>query len=327
MSKFHLNIVVITNGKSEHFRTCLSAWSSGAGLEIGRTVFFCGPEDVLSRQGVPHDAIIPFADEPGSGANFPINAKKLAACNAVSAEYVYLVHDRFVPAPSFFPAVSDALSQGDIAFGAVDVFNPDGSLALGELRLKRGLLGEPRDSVLSRRGRLIVSHSDPRSSNQVAINGGQFFIKREMLPHLQVPLRWGEMEDDVLSFDLGGTVGCWLKATHLTTLVHRNPPIFKESHLTSLKYALYSGVCTLIAKISRACGNRRHVLGVGESINADDLMASFQNGVILIDPMHKTFASDYLVSTREKLMVRARLLSGGGRWHRITRTRLGWLFH
>lgn len=319
-----LNVVIVTNGKSPHFQKCLAAWIETGQFTLGVDLYVCGPVETLLNLQLPQVAVIDFADEPHLGRNFRINAKKLAACNAVTAEYVYLVHDRFIPDPNFRDVVELALASREVDFGAVDVFNTDDSLALGKLCLSSHCLSGSVHDVLEPVGRLIVTDEAPEATGKVAVNGGQFFLRRSLMAFLEAPLRWGEMEDDVLSFDLRNNRGCWIKGTKLRTLVARIPPVKDRTFGTRAKYRTYSFACNAAAILYRILSWRHQVTSVGEKIRSAELDQLITTGLLLIDPLHKNFASDYLPSTLEKLTVRARLKSGGAAWHRIDRKWFGW---
>ncbi|WP_435569909.1 hypothetical protein [Massilia sp. LXY-6] len=273
---------------------------------------------------IPASAIIEFNDEPDLGKNFRINAKKHSACEALKSEFVYLVHDRFIPAVNFRKTVEAALTSRNVGFGAVDVLNQDGTLALGELRLQQHCVNSNFDDAIERKGRLIVVANDERASEKIAINGGQFFIRRSLMNYLLTPLRWGEMEDDVLSFDLRNEKGIWIEGAHMVTLAHRIPPVVHSNFRISLRYSLYSFGCAVCAFLLKPFMAARSITSVGTRTDKESLDAYIRTGLVLVDPLHKTFASDYLMSTIEKLSVRARVRSAGYAWHQIDRKWFGW---
>lgn len=319
-----LNVVIVTNGRGDNIDRCVQEWTTSGQFVLGHDLYLCGPKDVLLEKRVPVSAIVEFNDEPSLGRNFRINAKKHAALEALKSEYVYLIHDRFVPSINFRETVEAALASREVDFGAVDVLNQDGTLALGDLRLQKYCLNSEFDDVIEKKGRLIVVADDSRASGQVAVNGGQFFLRRSHMKYLLSPLRWGEMEDDILSFDLRNEKGIWIKGAHLVTLAHRIPPVLYSGFRIALRYGLYSFGCRVCALLLKPFKLNMPVTSVGKRTDNEKLDAYIRTGVVLVDPLHKTFASDYLMSTVEKLSVRARLRSAGRKWHQIERKWFGW---
>ena len=320
-----LNVVIITNGRGENIDRCIEEWVTHGEFVLGADLYLCGPKDILLEKRVPESAIIEFNDEPGLGRNFRINAKKHAACSALKSEYVYLVHDRFVPSTDFRAVVEAALADRDVDFGAVDVLNQDGTLALGELRLQEHCLDSELDEVMEEKGRLIVIADNADASDRLAVNGGQFFLRRSLTKRLLAPLRWGEMEDDVLSFDLRNEKGIWIKGAALVTLVHRIPPAVYSGFRIASRYGLYAVGCRMGALLLKLITPGMPVTSVGTRTDKKKLASYISTGVVLVDPFHKTFASDYLFSTVEKLSVRARLQSTGHAWDQIERKWFGWI--
>lgn len=320
-----MNVVIVTNGRGDNIDRCIQEWTAREQFFLGADLYLCGPKDVLLEKCVPESAIIEFNDEPGFGRNFRINAKKYTACSALKSEYVYLVHDRFVPTSNFRKTMEAALALRNVDFGAVDVLNQDGTSALGELRLQDRCLDLEFDEVMEKKGRLIVVAEDPRASGRVAVNGGQFFLRRSLMKYLLTPLRWGEMEDDVLSFDLRNEKGTWIEGAHLVTLAHRIPPVTHSGFWIASRYGLYSLGCHMGALLLKLITPGMPVTSVGARTDKKKLDSYISSGVVLVDPFHKTFASDYLMSTVEKLSVRARLRSAGQAWHQIERKWFGWV--
>lgn len=309
-------VIVITNGNSNNYRLISNSWTT-EGFIAGETFFYCGPRLRLLANGIAEKSIIEYEDLPYYGSYFHINHKKLGACEAVKATYIYLVHDRFIPKTGFLNTLSNVLSGERYDFGAVDVLNPDGTVALSELRLKESVLSLDLDKALELLGRLTCSKEDSRASKQVAVNGGQFFLRKTYSKYLKRPMRWIEMEDDILSHDLQFAKGVWVSRCKLITLAPRNAPIYQDSLSLKLKYYLYKCMCNLIARMTGS-------VSVGENIDQDKLIKLVTTGVLLIDPLHKVTSSDFLPSTLEKLMARARILCSGTHWSNIVKHPLGW---
>lgn len=324
MSKNLLSFIIVTNGKGSHIKECIRAWALHPDFEFGLNLYFCGPESLLSKHGVSSTAIIDYADGKYYGANFLINNKKLLACSSVNSEFIYLLHDRFIPGPNLRFTIETQLTFGDIDYGAIDVLNADSTLALGELRLRNDLFNGSIDKALSKLGRLIVDVSHPSASPQIAINGGQFFIRTALSRYLERPLRWGEMEDDILSFDLREFSGKWIAGTHLITLTPRIAPVYRKNAIPAIKYFWYRIATFVLAALFRCFVFKHSVLAVGSFFSVGALDIFIERGLILIDPLHKVFASDFLPASLEKVMVRGRLRTEGHYWRNVCRAWYGW---
>jgi hypothetical protein len=309
-------IAVITNGDSAHFARTSRLWFA-EGFVPGRTLFFCGPRSRLVAQGIDDVSIIDYLDPPYYRNNFHINHKKRFACQAIDAKYIYLVHDRFFPQKGLLSTLSLALAVEDIDFGAVDVDNPDGTPALRELRLKRAAVSVPLESALVPLGRLVCDSADPAASDNIAINGGQFFLRKTLAVHLNRAMRWVEMEDDVLSHDLRTANGRWITGCRLTTGVYRLESSYGYAWGTKLKYFLYRITCNALAALTNS-------ISVGQRLDRQQLEGHLADQVLLVDPLHKTTSSDFLPSSLEKLMARARIASNGKCWTKVVKHRLGW---
>jgi hypothetical protein len=309
-------VVIITNGKSNLFVDNADAWIA-EGFVPGITLFFCGPMESLIKQGVAVDSIIDYTDPPYYLNNFHINHKKYLACESVNASYIYLVHDRFFPQKGLLEKLTNVLEKNQYDFGALDVNNLDGSPALRELRLKKHTTINKLESALEPLGRLVCAKTCPQASDSIAINGGQFFIRKNLSHHLKRPLRWVEMEDDILSHDLLYQRGYWVSECRLVTVVPRISSSTGYNRITRLKYFCYIALCNLLAKISGS-------LSVGYRVDSETLTYLTSREVLLIDPFHKITSSDFLPSSLEKIMARARVLSDGKAWSRINRHPLGW---
>jgi hypothetical protein len=309
-------VAVITNGVNPHFAQTSQQWCA-EGYIPGRTLFFCGPRSKLLEQGIDSTSIIDYVDPPYYLNNFHINDKKRRACEAINAKYIYLVHDRFFPQDGFRAALRRSLADEMVDFGAVDVDNPDGTPALRELRLKRAAVSTCLESALESLGRLTCDMADPKASNHIAVNGGQFFLRKTLVEHLKRPMRWVEMEDDVLSHDLRMTHGRWIEGCVLTTLAPRLAPDVDFGKGTQIKYMAYRKICNILAALTGA-------ISVGHTLDRQKLVQLFCQQFLLIDPLHKFASSEFLPSSLEKLMTRARIASDGKCWVRVEKHRLGW---
>lgn len=312
-----ISVVVITNGNNHNLFRVFSGWISD-GFVLGENLFFCGPKVNLLKNGISEVGIIDYLDPPYYLNNFHINHKKRKACEAIEAEYIYLVHDRFFPKIGLLNTLTQLLHEKKgIDFGAVDVDNEDGTPALRELRLRNSSVSQDLESALESIGRLTCTAKDLSASSQVAINGGQFFIRKAMTRYLDRPLRWVEMEDDVLSHDLRSARGLWISDSCLITVAPRCVPNFKYSQGTKFKYKIYQIFCNIIASITFS-------LSVGRKIENKKLKNMLSGKYLLIDPLHKIYASDFLPSSLEKIMTRARIASNGASWSEIKKHTLGW---
>jgi len=309
-------VAVITSGDSSHFIRTSQQWIA-EGFVPGVTLFFCGPRQRLLAQGIEVAGVIEYVDPPYYRNNFHINDKKLTACNAIDAKYIYLVHDRFLPKSGFLDALTQALADGSIDFGAVDVDNQDGTPALRELRVRRAAALTDIESALEPLGRLTCAATDPDASIHIAVNGGQFFLRKSIAKHLGRPMRWMEMEDDVLSHDLRSARGRWINECGLITLMPRLAPDFDYSDCNRLKYVANRAICNTLAAITGS-------ISVGQRLGRSQLERYLSGECLLIDPLHKLSSSDVLPLSLEKLMTRARIASSGLSLTNVEKHRLGW---
>lgn len=309
-------IAVITNGDSSHFAQTSRQWCA-EGYVPGRTLFFCGPRSKLLEQGMDSTSIIEYVDPPYYRNNFHINDKKRRACKAIEAKYIYLVHDRFFPQSGFRETLNRSLADEKVDFGAVDVNNPDGTSALRELRLQRIAASSDLETALELVGRLTCDAAEPEASSNIAVNGGQFFLRKSMVEHLKRPMRWVEMEDDVLSHDLRTARGRWISDCVLTTLAPRLAPVIDLTMGTQMKYMVYRALCNILAALTGS-------ISVGQRLDRQQLEQCLCQQFLLVDPLHKFASSNFLPSSLEKLMTRARIASDGKCWVSVDKHRLGW---
>jgi hypothetical protein len=309
-------VAIITNGNGSHLIYAYSQWVL-EGFVPGITLYICGPEKSMLDKGIEKAAVIDYVSPSYYRNNFHINDKKRIACEAIDAEYIYLVHDRFLPKPGFKHALTDGLNRETMDFGAVDVDNEDGSPALREIRLSLSAASVDLESALELEGRLTCPANFIWSSEHVALNGGQFFLRKSLSFYLERPLRWMEMEDDVLSHDLRAAQGKWLKDCQLVTLAPRKAPNVNISLRVRLRYGVYRSVCNILAIITGG-------VSAGRYLDRHALFKTLNRGMVLIDPLHKSASSDFLPSSLEKIMTRARILSKGKSWQNVEKTLLGW---
>ena len=309
-------VAVITNGESANFMRTSRQWIV-EGFVPGVTLFFCGPRQRLLAQGIDADGVIDYVDPPYYRNNFHINDKKYAACKAIHAEYIYLVHDRFFPKRGFFAVLTQALADRSIDFGAVDVDNQDGTPALRELRVRIAAASTDIESALEPLGRLTCPAAHPDSSIHLAVNGGQFFLRKSMAKHLARPMRWVEMEDDVLSHDLRSARGRWINECRLITVIHRWAPDIDNLDPNRPRYVVYRAICNMLAAITGS-------ISVGQRLSLSQLERHFSGEFLLIDPLHKLYCSDILPLSLEKLMTRVRISRSGLSLTNVEKHRLGW---
>lgn len=309
-------VIVITNGKSKHLDSVYQKWMN-AGLMPGLDLYVCGPSANLLDAGVSTSCIIDYTDPPYYLQHFHINHKKLFAGKSVLAEYLFFVHDRFYPQIQFLNNLKNQIQCVCPHYGAVTVENFDGSPALHELRIKENILDKSLSLALSQTGRLTCHYNDAQASKQVAINGGEFFIKKSLLHKLARPMRWVEMEDDILSFDLKENIGLWIDSAKLITINKRQPPHLGHRRGYGFKVKIYGFICNLIAVVTKS-------YSVGKVLSLEDLEKIIDKNISLVDPLHKTTHTDFLPSSLEKIMARARIASNGKSWANISRSILGW---
>lgn len=311
-----ISVAVITNGESPLLQLTAAQWQA-EGFIQGETIFFCGPSAKLAAKGIPCSAIIDYVDPPYYRHNFHINHKKKTACDAIDADYIFLVHDRFAPKPGLLRELKGALADRSLDFGAVNVDNEDGTAALRPLRLKLNAYNLPLLQALEPLGRLVCDEGDTSASTQAAINGGQFFLRKALSGHLERPMRWVEMEDDILSHDLRTARGQWIENARLVTLIPRRAPSSPVPGRGTIKNWAYRACCNSIAWVLKE-------VSAGRFVSEEKLHRLLSEEVLLIDPLHKMTASDVLPTSLEKIMTRARIASRGSAWSKVERHYLGW---
>ena len=317
-----LAIVMITNGIGGNLLKSLAFWSSQ--FTFGFDLFISGPEDILRNCAIPSCAIINYKDKDEEYPFFEINKKKYLGGIHVKAEYIYFVHDRFYPKEDFRQTITIILNNYKPDFGAADVFNEDGSLSIVELRIKKEVLQLSLVDALLSSGRIICTNE---STSHVAVNGGQFFLKSNLLHLLQRPLRWLEMEDDILSFDLIPYNGIWIHSTSLFTLVHRAPPKINKYQMIKTKviYCIYILGCNIIMSCLKKFIKSYPVLSVGQQPTTKMIYESLDSGGCnLIDPFHKMTATSFIPLTVEKFISLCRICSNGTSPTKLHKTNYGW---
>lgn len=318
-------VLIITNGRGDNIKRSLKHW--GLQFELGVNLFVCGAKEILQTLTIADSAIIDFQDPSDTYPSFHINQKKYVAGLGVKARYLFFVHDRFYPHEDFKLVFEECLRLEQPDFGAVTVYNLDNSLALGELRVKQDVITmRSIEEALLIRGRITVSANSSNRSEHIGLNGGQFFIKSELVELLSRPMRWVEMEDDILSFDLLPYKGVWINDTNLYTISYRVAPSNScDTIITKTKYKLYGYLCKCLALIVRLLYNDGCVLSTMDKLSSDVIAKVINsNNFHLVDPMHKMTATEFLPATLEKITALCRLYSKGVYPKHLTKTYYGW---
>lgn len=316
-----ITFLMVTNGRSPHLRESLNRWSSVA--TPGKDFFVCGPAEHLRAFGLIPPCVVDYPDIPGEGLFFGINRKKSAGASTVPGQYVYILHDRMLPPDDIIEVLHRHLSSGRYRFGAMNVDNTDGSASLRPLRVDRRITDASLDEALNRRVRFGVLACDAHASEHVALNGTQFFLHRDLLHHLERPLRWCEMEDDILSHDLIGAAGLWITDATLTSCVTKRLGQPQPHYRALYKRLAYTALCLRSWLAIRRQGHRNILMSVRYQSKAS-LQQRLGHELFLIDPLHKFSASDVLPSSLERIMARARLLSEGHRFNNVSKVEHGW---
>lgn len=297
-------VVVITSGLNKNLDFVINEWERF--FQLGVNLFLCGPEKLLGKS-FPIDSIIHYDENVRNGCFFNINKKKHTALKTVKFEYSLVVHDRFYPANDFKYIFNDFLLVNNPDFGGLDIYNVDGTLSLTELRLKKYCLDNHLSESLNKKGRLVTCVSDLTASNRIGINGGAFFINNKSISILNRPFRWSEMEDDVMSFDLQLQKGLWFSTSNLFTIVQKNIPFqsdFKNYKLT-LKYYFYGIFCSLLSKLLNICYFKKSFF-VSVSSKFDLNILDDKSHFFIVDPIHKFYSAEHLISAPEKVLCRLR---------------------
>ena len=151
-----LTIIVISNASRDDFTSTLLEWEN-EGFELGVDLFICGPANQFRKFSLQNtSSIIDYDDPQYYGKYFHINHKKYYAGNQTKSDYIYFVHDRFRPQKGFKHKLTNKLRELQPSFGAVTVYNLNGTQALGELRLKKGVSHIGLSNALMNFGRLAV---------------------------------------------------------------------------------------------------------------------------------------------------------------------------
>jgi hypothetical protein len=316
-----ITFLMVTNGRSPHLRASLDRWFAVA--KPGEDFFVCGPAEQLKPFGLAPSSVVNYPDSPDEDPFFCINKKKSLGAGAVPGQYVYILHDRMLPPDDIFEVLYQHLSSGRYRFGAMNVDNTDGSASLRPLRVDRRIIGASLDDALNRRMRFGVPDSDPHASEHVALNGAQFFLHRDLLHHLERPLRWFEMEDDILSHDLMEDAGIWITDATLTSCVTKKLGQPQPGYQALVKRAGYTALCLRSWLAVRRQGHRNILMSVRHQ-SSPSLRQRLGQELFLIDPLHKFAASDVLPSSLERTMARARLLSEGHRFNKVSKVEHGW---
>lgn len=319
-----ITFLMVTNGRSPHLKDSLARWASV--VTPGKDFFVCGPAAQLRTLALPEQAIVDHPDSPEEGQFFRINFKKCTGAQRVPGQYVYLLHDRLLPPTDIVDVLTRHVSTGHYQFGALDVNNPDGSPSLRDMRLDQRVLPLSLNEAMRRFVRLGVSAQDAHTSEHVALNGAQFFLRRDLIHHLERPLRWFEMEDDVLSFDLRNASGIWISETALTTCVVKRMGKAQPVYMRWIKRVAYTPMCLHAWMAVQLNGHHNVALSV-LPLSERALQNRLTGELLLIDPLHKITATDVLPTSLEKLMARARLMSNGRLFGNVTKVKHGWRLH
>lgn len=317
-------VVIITNGTSLHLDDVISCWLKN--FELGVDLFLCGPVVTLKNL-YTEDSIIDYDEHVVSDSFFSINKKKQLPFERLKFDYLFILHDRFIPNYNFKKEFQNIIDLYNPDYGGVDVFNLDGTPSLKKLTLNDNFKNLSINDALSNKGRLVVNVNDSLSSNIIALNGGAFFLKTSLSYIFNRPLRWSEMEDDVMSFDLKEYNGIWVDTTFLKTVI--NKKISRISFLKKiyfdLKFFLYGAFCRILFSIILLFNkNRLSYYSITDSINLNNL--SCMENFYLVDPLHKFYSATYFHSAPEKLLCRLRVELGIERPIRVVKNTLGWEF-
>jgi hypothetical protein len=317
-----LSVVIISNGTNSNLKECLIEWNKD--FKLGVDLYICAPKHSLENCPyiIPNNAILDFSTE--SNFSFPINAKKRIAFDKINSSYIYFIHDRFIPSIGFKNEMLFNINRFQPDFGATDIYNTDGSISLSELRVRNCLLGKTIDDFLLEVGRSSCLKEDDNASELIALNGGQFFLRRNVSHVLERPMHWGEMEDDLMSLDLRPFKGCWFQQPYLVTLTHRVLPSTNivENNRLKAKLKLYGLLCYSLKLILYF--SKYNIISISE---VEDYSVIFnENGCdfFIVDPFHKRFTAEYYSSSLEKFTARLRYYTNGTQDFSVSKTFLGW---
>lgn len=319
-----LSVIIISNGLGPNLKNCMEKWSLH--FKLGFDLYVCGPKQVIMDDvdfNYDETSIIDFSSS--SNFSFPINKKKKIAFDSVNSEYVYFVHDRFLPGDNFREEILALLNRYKPDFGAVNVYNSDGSLSLSELRLKSSVLGCDLDDFVLKKGRASCLKENNEASDKIALNGGQFFLRYNKAYILERPMHWGEMEDDIMSLDLIDGKGIWLSSPHLITMVHKNHPRPPQyAFCLKAKIVTYSALCRLLKFFTLF--SKYHVNSISDDIDQTILCGrNHRKGYLIIDPLHLRFFGEYYGASLEKYTTALRYYTNGKFDFSVKKIRLGWL--
>jgi len=80
-----ISVLIVTNGRAPHLKSCLLGWSQVATL--GVNLFVCGPREALRPFDLPSASVIDHPVSEGEGMFFGINAKTHLAGASVPGHY------------------------------------------------------------------------------------------------------------------------------------------------------------------------------------------------------------------------------------------------
>lgn len=319
------SVVIITNGLGDNLEFVLPYWCKE--FTYGIDLFLCGPQKNLINL-VPQKAIIDYDEIINKEKNemkfFSINQKKFFATQNVNTEYIFLVHDRLFPSEDFKKTVEKRLTRSEPDFGSCDIVNISGEISVTELRLKKNILNLSLTDALFIESRLVCNKNNKLSSDKIAINGGAFFIKTTLSKLLTRPMKWSQMEDDILSFDLMNYNGIWIEDTNLITKDLKGNINKQYGFSLKVKYLIYYLVCLILKYTVKLTRNKYKIYTISENISDFNLL---NQNFILIDPLHRMYDTNLFKSTLEKVMTRMNVLSNGYLPIKILKTKLGWKFY
>lgn len=320
-----LAIVLVTNGKGEYIGVALREWIQQ--FELGIDLFVCGPRINFEKHDLPDRSIINFDDNGLSNRFFEINKKKHAAGLHLQHRYVFFLHDRFLPSGNFRSEIVSRLVKDQPDFGGIDVNNLDSSPSLREIRLKKENLGKRVQEALDHKGRFVTSKFSPEASDKIAVNGGAFFLHRDVFSVLNRSMHWSEMEDDIMSLDLQNYVGVWYETPYLVSQASRSSPLApsKIKHgLYKLKLVLYALICKFISISIRLYLQPVVTASISDYLSMDEIKGMKDRSFFLVDPAHKAYTAEYFHCALEKFMAKLRVATDGKRDFRVKMVYFGW---
>jgi hypothetical protein len=309
-------VLIITNGGNKKLlEDCYNSWSTY--FQPGVELYVSGPNEILNKFGfIERTAVVDYSTDAHShyGSYF-INKKKYFSAKNISSKYLLFIHERIVIDYNIKLKLLEELKSGEFDFGCCQVLNTDGSLSVGPLYLDDQCMGLSLIDALILKKRLVSKKK--QRYNLIGLNGAQFFIKREYLHFLNSQFAWGEMEDDILSFELKDKKGVFLNDVSLRTVSRKNW-LTKSTLLFKINLSFYLLLCRLLSYVVSLLVRitSKHTLVISAASKPSyKLIESLEAGkkIIFIDPMHKRFFTEEYGISFEKLSTILRA-SGKGRF-------------